>query len=167
MTIRFLWLALAIVACQSRNERQTSATTTPAQRDAIADTVSKLTSDFLAVMRSVNADKAATFMTRSPDYAFISETGDVCRNRELCEQNNKEGWKSLKSMEIRVSDSKIAVPSPTVAVETMTVGGSISPKSGKTMVIDKAGFTIVWIREADGWKMLTFHQSFPPPRPQS
>jgi hypothetical protein len=70
----------------------------------------------------------------------------------------------VRSMQIRVLDSKVAVPSPTVAVETMTIAGSVFPKTGKTMVVDKAALTIVWVREADGWKILTFHQSFLRPK---
>jgi hypothetical protein len=115
-------------------------------------------------MRSVDTDKAAAFDTRSADYARLGEDGSICRTAEVCERLNKDGWQSVKSIEVRVLDSKIAVPSPTVAVETMTIGGSVSPKSGKTVVIDKAAVTIVWVREADGWKMLTYHQSYPPPK---
>ena len=167
MITRFLALSFAAVACQANNAGQTPTTVTPAQRDAIADTVGKLTSDFLAAMRSLDADKAATFDSRSPDYAFLGEDASVCRTPEVCQRLNADGWKSLKSIDVRVLDSKIAVPSPTVAVETMTVGGSVSPKSGKPVAIDKAAITIVWVREADGWKMLTFHQSFTPPKTQS
>jgi len=165
--MRFLSLALAIVACQASSVGQPNATVTPTQRAAIADTVQKLTSDFLAAMQSVDADKASSFDTRSPDYAFLSEDGGICRTPETCAKMNKEGWQSVKSMQIRVADSKIAVASPTVAVETMNIGGSIFPKSGKPVVIDKAAITIVWVREAAGWKMLTFHQSFTPPKTQS
>jgi ketosteroid isomerase-like protein len=166
MRPRLLLLALAAVACQPTNDRQVAATVTPAQHDAIADTVSKLTTDFLATMQSVDADKSATFDSRSRDYAFVGEDGSICRTPEACQKLNKEGWQSLRSMQIRVLDSKVAVPSPTVAVETMSVAGSIFPKSGKAIVIDKSAFTIVWVREADGWKILSFHQSFLPPKTQ-
>jgi ketosteroid isomerase-like protein len=167
LTIRLLSLALAMVACKPNNVGQADATVTPTQREAIADTVRNLTSDFFGAMQSVDADKAASFATSSPDYTFLSEDGGVCRTPETCQKLNKEGWQSVKSMQIRVIDSKVAVVSPTVAVETMTIGGSIFPKSGKTIVVDKAAITIVWVREAGGWKMLTFHQSFPPPNPRS
>lgn len=166
MTSRLLFLALAAVACQPTNDGQVAATVTPAQRDAIADTVGKLTTDFLAATRTVDADKAATFDSQSPDYAFASDDGSICRTPKPCQQANKDGFKSLRSMEIRVLESKIAVPAPTVAVETMLIAASIFPKSGKTLVIDKAALTIVWVREPEGWKMLTFHQSFVPPNTQ-
>lgn len=166
MNSRLVVLALAAIACQPRNEQQVATTVTPAQRDAIADTVGKLTADMIAAMQSIDADKAATLDSRSPDYSFVGEDGTICRTAETCQRANKEGWSSLKSMQIRILDSKIAVPAPTVAVETMTVAGSVFPKSGKTVVIDKAAFTIVWVREADGWKMLSFHQSFAPPKTQ-
>ena len=165
MRPRLLLLALAVVACKPVSVREAAAVT-PAQHDAIADTVSKLTTDFLAAMQTVDADKSAAFLTRSPDYAFVSQDGSVCRTPEVCEKLNREGWKSVRSMQIRVLDSKVAVPSPTVAVETMTIAGSVFPKTGKTMVVDKAALTIVWVREADGWKILTYHQSFLPPKTQ-
>jgi ketosteroid isomerase-like protein len=166
MKPRLLLLALAAVACQPANDRQVAATVTPAEHDAIADTVSKVTTDLLAAMQSVDAGKLATLYSRSRDYAFVGEDGSVCRTPEVCQKLNKEAWSSVRSMQIRVLDSKVAVPSPTVAVQTMTIAGSVSPTSGKTIVIDKAAFTIVWVREADGWKILSFHQSFLPPKTQ-
>ena len=166
MRAKLLLLALGAVACKPVNVREATATVTRAQHDAIADTVTKLTTDVLAAMQTVDADKSAAFLTHSPDYAFISEDGSVCRTPEVCEKLNREGWKSVRSMQIRVLDSKVAVPSPTVAVETMTFAGSVFPKTGKAMVVDKGAFTIVWVREADGWKILTFHQSFIPPKTQ-
>lgn len=161
-----LLFALAVVACKPVSVREAAATVTPAQHDAIADTVTKLTTEVLAIFQNVDADKYAAFDSRNPDYAFVAEDGSVCRTPEACEKLNREGWNGLRSMQIRVLDSKVAVPSPTVAVETMTVAGSVFPKTGKTMVVDKAGLTIVWVREADGWKILTFHQSFLPPKTQ-
>jgi ketosteroid isomerase-like protein len=166
MSSRLLLLAFPVLACQPNNNAQIAATVTPAQRDAIADTVRKLTTDFLAAMQSVDADKADTFDSRSPDYAFVGEDGSICRTPKPCQQANKEGWKSLRSMQVRVLESKVAVPSPTVAVETMNIAGSVFPKAGKTVVIDRAALTIVWIREPDGWKILTYHQSYLPPKTQ-
>ncbi len=166
MTVRALWLVLAAVACQPNNGGQATGSVTPAQREAIADTVSKATTDFLATMRSLDADKAATFDSRSSDYTFIGEDGSVCRTPEVCQKANKDGWKGVRSLQIRTLDSKVAVPSPTVAVETMSIAGTVVDTAGKAHVVDKGAFTIVWVRETDGWKMLSFHQSFLPPKTQ-
>ena len=166
MKTGLLLLALVAVACKPVSVPDASAPVTPAQHDAIADTVTRLTTDFIAAMQTVDADKSATFLTHSPDYAYVGQDGGVCRTPEVCEKLNREGWKDVRSMQIRVLDSKVAVPSPTVAVETMTVAGSVFPKTGKAMVIDKAALTIVWVREADGWKILSYHQSYLPPKTQ-
>lgn len=166
MKARLVLLAAAAVACKPTSVPPAEATMSPAERAAIADTVSKLTTDLISAMQSVDADKAAALDSRSPDYTFAGEDGTICRTFEVCEKLNREGWQSLKSMQIRVLESKVAVPAPTVAVETMTIAGSVVPKSGKTMTVDKVAFTIVWIHETNGWKILTFHQSFAPPKTQ-
>ena len=163
MRSRAFLLTLAMAAWHSIPAQITAAVTT-AQRDAIVDTVRKATADFLAAAQSVDADKFGSFLTTSPDYAYAAQDGSICRTPQVCLRLTKEGWSDVQSMQIRVTDAKIAVPSPTVAVETMSISGDVVPKSGKTMTIDKAALTIVWVRETTGWKILSLQQSYPPPK---
>jgi ketosteroid isomerase-like protein len=145
---------------------QAFSTVTPAQREAIAEAIRRATTEFLAAISSVDAEKAASFDSRSADFTFAGDDGSICRTPEVCHKGMKEGFDGLRSQEIRISDAKIAVLAPNVAVETMSAVGSFSTKAGKTMVIDKSAFTMVWVREAEGWKVLVIHQSFLPPKAQ-
>ncbi|HJP60390.1 MAG TPA: nuclear transport factor 2 family protein [Gemmatimonadaceae bacterium] len=163
MTSRAFLLTLAVVSWHS-SAAQIITSVTTIQRDAIADTVRKATADFLAAAQSVDVDKAGAFVSSSPDFAYVAQTGDITRTPEAWKQETREGWADVRSMQIRPVDSRIAVVSPTVAVETMSFSGTVVPKSGKATVVDKAAFTMVWVREPAGWKVLSFHQSFLPPR---
>jgi len=96
MTSKLLLLGLAAIACHPATDRQGADIVTPAQRAAIADTVGKLTTEFIAAMQTVDADKAASFDSGSPDYSFISEDATVCRTPEICQRLNKEGWQALR-----------------------------------------------------------------------
>ena len=161
-----LTLAAAAAVAWHSTSAQVGVTVTPAQRDAITDTVRKVTTDFLAAMQTVDVEKVAAFVTSSPDYAVVSEDGSIVRTSQLWQQRTKEVWSDLQSMQIRLLDSRIAVPASTVAIETMSLDADIRLKSGEPVTIDKVGLTIVWVREASGWKILSLHQSFLAPKPQ-
>ena len=163
MRSRAFLLALAVVAWHS-SSAQISGGVTPVQRDAIADTVRKATTDLFGAMQTVNADKVATMATSSLDFAYVGEDGSIIRTPQAWNQSTRDGWSDLQSMRIHVLDSKVAVPSPYVAVETVSLGGTIVPKSGRPYTIDKAALTIVWVREPGGWKMFSFHQSYQLPK---
>ena len=163
MRSRALLLAVATVAWHS-SSAQVGSSVTPAQRDGITDTVRKATTDLFAAMQTIDADKVATFVTSSPAFAYVGEDGSIIRTPQAWSQSTKDGWSDLQSMQIRVSDSQVAVPSPYVAIETVSLGGTIVPKSGKPYTIDKAALTIVWVREPAGWKMFSFHQSYQLPK---
>ena len=156
---------MAAVAWHS-SSAQVGAPMSVTQRDAIADTVRKVTTDFLGAMQTVDADKVAAFATSSPDYAFVSEDGSIVRTSQAWQQGMKQAWSDVQSLHLRLLDAKIAVPSPTVAIETMSLGADMRLKSGEPVTIDKAALTIVWVREATGWKILSLHQSFLAPKPQ-
>ena len=158
-----LILSLCAIACERSNQSQVGTELTPAQRSAIADTVGKLINDFFAVGEQVDADKAAAFFSPRPDFSAALENGAVSTSSESFLKDVREGWKGLRSQRINMGDSRIAVLSPTVAVATISATASAVDTAGKKISIPKAAFTLVWIRESGGWKVLSFHQSFPPP----
>jgi hypothetical protein len=162
---KLIVLMLSAAACQQRTAQQSEPTLTSGQRAAITDSVRKATADFIAAVEHVDTARAAPFYSRSPDFTFASN-GDVFTSWEAFQPVFREGWNGLRSQHIAVVNSKIAVISPTTVVETISASGSFVDTAGKKSLIDKAAITLIWVRDSSGWKILSFHQSFPPPRTQ-
>ena len=162
---KLLMLLLTAVACQQRVAQQSESTLTKDQRDAITDSVRQATGDFITAVEHVDTSKAAPFFSHGPDFTFASN-GELMTGWEAFQPVFREGWKDLRSQRIAFHNSRIALLSPTIALETISASGNIVDTTGKTRVIDKAALTLLWVRDSSSWKILSFHQSFPEAKAQ-
>lgn len=160
-----LALLLPAVACQQRNAQRNEAAPNSAQRAAITDTVRKATSDFLAAAEHVDTAKAAAFLSHGSDFTFASD-GTAWTGWDSFKTVFYDGWKDTRSQQISVHNSSFAVLSPSVVVETISASGNVVDTAGKKRVIDKSAITLLWVRDSTGWKILSVHQSFAPPKTQ-
>ena len=159
---KLLVLTLSAVACQQRTSQQGEATVSSSQRAAITDSVRKATSDFFAAAEHVDKAKAAPFFSHGRDFTFASD-GSAWIGWESFQGLFDEGWKDVRSQQISVHNSSLAVLSPSVVVETISASGNVVDTAGKKRIIDKSAMTLLWVRDSTGWKILSLHQSFAPP----
>ena len=155
-------LMLTAAACQQRTAQQSESTLTSGQRDAITDTVRRATADFIAAVEHVDTTKAGPFFIHSPDFTFASN-GELMTGWQAFQPVFK-GWNGLRSQRITFLNSRIAVLSPTTAVETISATGDVVDTAGKARRIDKSAITLLWVRDSTSWKILSIHQSFPEPK---
>jgi hypothetical protein len=59
-----------------------------------------------------------------------------------------------------------AVLSPNSVVESISANANSVDTAGKKEILNKAAMTFIWVRDSSGWKILSLHQSFPPPKTQ-
>ncbi len=110
-----------------------------------------------------SGDVEKTFADASMSSDFkMADNGSVYPSREATVAAFREDFLSLQSQEVRIVEQDVAVVSRDVAISTTRGVFSARYKSGKMMPNTAFVWTVLWRREAGGWRFVNVHQSFKP-----
>ena len=132
-----------------------------ADKAAVESSVRQATSDFVDAAEHVDADRVFSFFSARPGFA-VANNGVFVPSPHQFHTALTGFYKGYKSQDIQISDTRIVALSPNAAVESMI--GTFSPvdNAGTKAAARTFNWTFVWVREANGWKVLQGHQSFLP-----
>lgn len=139
----------------------TSGAVSDADRNAVEAGVRQATRDFVEAAKRLDTERVYSFFSSSPGFA-VADNGTFITSRDRFHEALAGYYKSFRSQEIQVEDTRIAALGPDKAVETLS--GTFAPvdNSGNKAAPRTFNWTLVWVREPDGWKILHGHQSFLP-----
>ncbi|HJQ09584.1 MAG TPA: nuclear transport factor 2 family protein [Gemmatimonadaceae bacterium] len=130
-------------------------------RAAVEAAVRQATKEFVDAATHVDADRAVAFFTRSPAFA-VADNGAFLTSREQFQNAIVGAYNGLQSQEVQIGETRIVALAPDKAVESLTGTVVRVDKSGTRSPPQTFSWTVVWVREPDGWKILHGHESFLP-----
>jgi uncharacterized protein (TIGR02246 family) len=143
---------LASLACQS--------TPAPFNPDdpAVIATIDSLLKGAMEGSATANADKVLAMAEGGTDFTFI--TGDVLLSGlQPIKEAFRTTYAGLKRQDQVVSEMKVRLLSPDVALLTVVGEGTYTDLAGWTSPPVGIGMTIVFVREGGQWRARHAHQS--------
>jgi uncharacterized protein (TIGR02246 family) len=139
----------------------TSAALSDTDRAAVVASVRQATNDFVTAAEHLDTDRVFGFFSSNPGFA-VANNGVFMTSRDQFHEAIAGYYKGFRSQDINISDTRIAALTPNLAVETLI--GTFAPvdNAGNRAAPRTFNWTFLWVREADGWKVLQGHQSFAP-----
>ena len=130
-----------------------------AQRAAVEETVKSLTEQSIAACEKVDIDGVAVNVSDKYNTGFI-DNGVFYPSFESLIADFRIGFGRLKSQEIKISDRRITVLAPNVALVTAHGNFTATDKTNNTFKGNFA-WTFVYAKIGDEWKIIHSHQSSP------
>ena len=131
------------------------------QRAAIEVTIRVLTDELVAASEQVDVDRVFAKCSDAHDAGFI-DNGVFYPSLDSLLAAFRTGFSRLRRQEIEVSETRVSVLAPNVAVLTAHGYGTATQTDDQTFESPFA-WTFVFVKEGDNWRIVHSHQSFPLP----
>ena len=109
----------------------------------------------------VNADKLIQYFSSSPDVSLISEEAMQINGRDSLHSLFRNAYSGLSHQVATMKEPSIKMLSGNYAVATV-VGEFTGTAKNNSTFGGPIGWTLIFVRESDGWKILKCHQSIKP-----
>lgn len=132
---------------------------TDAQQATIEDTVKALTDELINGAEQVDVDRCFANFTDAYDSGFI-DNGVFYPTLDSMIDVFRSGFSRLRSQEIEMSETRISVLAPNVAI--LTTHGSFTETDTSNNTSDsRFALTLAYAKVGEEWKIVHAHQSFP------
>jgi ketosteroid isomerase-like protein len=127
------------------------------EKQAIRDTIFSLSDEVIGYAQNANIE--GTFKYLSEDSAAVFISGGMVYNREEIISRFTKEYNAVKAQKIEPIDTRVIVFSPTSAAWISVCRGHIDFKDETTMD-QLLTETWIWQREAAGWKVVHYHETY-------
>lgn len=127
------------------------------EKQAIRDTIISLSDEVIGYAQNANIE--GTFKYLSEDSAAVFISGGMAYNREEIISRFTKEYNAVKTQKIEPIDTRVIVFSPTSAAWISVCRGHIDFKDETTMD-QLLTETWIWQREAAGWKVVHYHETY-------
>ncbi|NCA75815.1 MAG: hypothetical protein EOM90_05730 [Alphaproteobacteria bacterium] len=142
---------LSLTGCQERKLFDDT------EKQAIRDTIISLSDEVLGYAQNANTE--GTFKYLSEDSAAVFISGGMAYNREEIISKFSKEYNAVKSQTVEPVDTRVIVFSPTSATWISVCKHHIDFKDETTMD-QLLTETWIWQREAAGWRVIHYHETY-------